>query len=38
MMKIRMVIRVGIRNSPDGFVSLRDRGADNTIYDMYASH
>ena len=25
-------------NSPDGFVSLRDRYADNTIYDMYVSH
>ena len=25
-------------NSPDGFVSLRDRDADNTIYDMYVSH
>lgn len=72
-MKIRMVIRVGLRtieeetfygvdalhafisgevksepptlgdlsraflNSPDGFVSLRDRDVDNTIYDMYVS-
>ena len=25
-------------NSPDGFVSLRDRDVDNTIYDMYVSH
>ena len=24
-------------NSPDGFVSLRDRDVDNTIYDMYVS-
>ena len=25
-------------NSPDGFVSLRDRDADSKIYDMYVSH